>query len=75
MEKLISLLEGIKAGIDYRNETALVEDGLLDSFDIVEIIAAIDDEFDVEIPVMEISPESFNNVESLYALIEKLSEE
>ncbi len=75
MEKLIELLEGIKAGVDFRNEKKLVEDGLLDSFDIVEIIAAIDDEFDVEIPVMEVQPESFNDVESLYALIQRLSEE
>lgn len=75
MEKLIELLEGIKAGVDFRNEKKLVEDGLLDSFDIVEIIAAIDDEFDVEIPVMEVQPESFNDVESLYTLIQRLSEE
>lgn len=75
MEKLIEVLEGIKSGIDYRNEKKLVEDGLLDSFDIVELIAAIDDEFDVEIPVMEIQPEAFNSVESLYALIQKLAEE
>ncbi len=75
MEKLIELLEGIKSGVDFRNEKKLVEDGLLDSFDIVEIIAAIDDEFDVEIPVMEVQPEAFNDVESLYALIERLSEE
>lgn len=75
MDKLIALLEGIKPGVDFKKEKKLIEDGLLDSFDIVEIIAAIDDEFDIEIPVMEVQPEVFNDIENLYALIERLSEE
>ena len=73
MEKLLAILEDMKPGVDFKKK--LIEDGILDSFDIVEIIAAIDDEFDVEIPVMEVQPEVFNDVEKLYALIERLMEE
>ena len=75
MEKLLAILEDMKPGVDFKKEKKLIEDGSLDSFDIVEIIAAIDDEFDVEIPVMEVQPEVFNDVEKLYALIERLMEE
>ena len=75
MEKLLAILEDMKPGVDFKKEKKLIEDGILDSFDIVEIIAAIDDEFDVEIPVMEVQPEVFNDVEKLYALIERLMEE
>lgn len=74
MEKLLAILEDMKPGVDFKKKK-LIEDGILDSFDIVEIIAAIDDEFDVEIPVMEVQPEVFNDVEKLYALIERLMEE
>ena len=44
MERLIELLEEIKEDIDYENETALIDDELLDSFDILQLISAIDDE-------------------------------
>ena len=64
MEKLLAILEDMKPGVDFKKEKKLIE-----------IIAAIDDEFDVEIPVMEVQPEVFNDVEKLYALIERLMEE
>ena len=47
MERLIELLQEIKEDIDFENETALIDDELLDSFDILQLISAIDDEFEV----------------------------
>ena len=52
MEKLYTLLEEIRPDVDFRNITTLVTDGFIDSFDIVSIIASIEDEFAVEIPVV-----------------------
>ncbi len=50
MEELLEVLKGIKPEIDFvKNEENLIEDELLDSFDIISIVAAIDDEFDVKI--------------------------
>ena len=51
MEKLYTLLEDIRPDVDFRNITTLITDGFIDSFDIVTIIASIEDEFSVEIPV------------------------
>ena len=72
MEKLIELLQEIKEDIDYENETALIDDELLDSFDILQLISAIDDEFDVAIPAAMIIPQNFNNVEALWNMIQEL---
>ena len=47
MEKLLEILEGIRPDVDFRNETALIDDGILDSFDVVSIISELDDAFDV----------------------------
>ena len=53
MEKLYTLLEEIRPDVDFRNITTLVTDGFIDSFDIVSIIASIEDEFAVDSMVAE----------------------
>jgi acyl carrier protein len=72
MEKLLELLKGIRPDVDFVNETALIDDGILDSFDVVSIISEIDDEFGVQIRINELDPENFNSVEAIWALIQKL---
>ena len=74
MERLIELLKEIKEDVDYENETALIDDELLDSFDILQIISAIDDEFDVAIPAAMIIPQNFNSVEALWNMVQELME-
>lgn len=73
MEKLLELLKGVRPDVDFENETALIDDGLLDSFDVVSIISEIDDVFGVQIRINELDPENFNSVEAIWSLIQKLS--
>lgn len=75
MEELIQVLKEIKPDIDFENEENLIEDELLDSFDIISIVSAIDSEFDVKITAKDIIPENFNSVQALYKLIQRLEEE
>lgn len=72
MEKLLKILKGIRPDVDFENEKALIEDGILDSFDVVSIISELDDEFGVQIKITELDPENFNSVESIWALVQKL---
>ncbi len=72
MEQLLELLQGIRPDVDFENETALIDDGLLDSFDVVAIISEIDDKFDVQIRINELDPENFNSAEAIWNLIQKL---
>ena len=74
MEKLIEILSAIHPEVDFENTVDLIDDGILDSLDIVTIVTEINDVFDVTIPAEEIVPENFNSAEALYALIEKLDE-
>lgn len=72
MEKLLELLKGVRPDVDFVNETALIDDGLLDSFDVVSIISEIDDVFGVQIRINELDPDNFNSAEAIWNLIQKL---
>lgn len=72
MGKLLEILKGIRPDVDFENETSLVDDGILDSFDVVSIISELDDAFGVQIRIDELDPENFNSAASIMALIEKL---
>ena len=72
MEELLNLLKDIRPDVDFENETELIDDGILDSMDVVSRISAMDDVFDVQIRITELDPENFNSVENLWALIQSL---
>lgn len=75
MEELLKILKEIHSDVDYETCTTLIDDGILDSFDIISIITEVSSEFDVQIPANEIVPENFNSAEALWKLIERLEEE
>ena len=75
MEQLIEILSDLHPDVDFEAEKGLVDDGILDSLDIVTLITEINDAFDISIPAEEIIPENFNSAEALFALICKLDEE
>ena len=60
--------------VDFETCTTLIDDKILDSFDIVSLIAEIDNTFDVAVPAEEIVPENFNSAEALWAMIQRLDE-
>lgn len=72
MEQLLIILKSIRPDVDFANETALIDDGILDSFDVVSIISELDDAFDVQIRINELDPENFNSAEAIWKLIQEL---
>ena len=74
MEKLLEILRDLHDDVDFEAEEALIDDGILDSLDIVAIVTEVTSEFDVRIPPEEIIPENFNSAAALWALISRLDE-
>ena len=74
-ETIISLLEDIKDDIDFESCTTLIDDGLLSSLDIIQLIGALNDEFDISIPATEIVPANFNSVDSMVSMVKRLDDE
>ena len=66
---------GLHPDVDFETEEHLVDDKILDSFDIVSLIAEINENFDIAVTAKDILPENFNSARALYALIQRLEEE
>ena len=75
MDEIIKILEEIKPGVDFNTENNLIEEEILDSFDIVTLVAKLNDEFDIEISPADLVPENFNSAQAIYSLVSKLEEE
>ena len=71
---VLEILQDIRNDIDFENETALIDDDLLESLDIVAIVGEFNEEFDVEISLEDLLPENFNSVDAMVELITRAQE-
>lgn len=71
MEKLLNALSEVRDDVDFANQMHLVAEGVIDSLDLTQIIAALDETFDVHIPSGEIEPENFDSAGQMLALVHR----
>ena len=74
MEELLNILNELHEDVDFEITDGLIEDGILDSLDIVTLVTEISARLDVSIPPEEIIPENFNSAEALCDLICRLED-
>ena len=72
MEQLMELLRDLRPDVDFETETALIDDGILGSFDITSLVNSIMDEFDVKMDMSDLEPENFNSAEAIWDFIQSL---
>ena len=75
MEELMNILDELRPDVDFETETALIDNGILDSFDIVSLVNQLNDAFDIEIRPSDLIPANFNSAQAMLALVEKLQDE
>ncbi len=75
MEKLLEILEEIRPDVDFANEKKLIDDGVLDSFDIIQVVMTLNENYGIDINVEDLEPDNFNTVEAMMELITKLQNE
>ena len=75
MDELRAILTELHDDVDYDTCTTLIDDRILDSFDIVTLVAEIDDRMDVRIPPEHMVPENFNSMKAIFDLITRLEDE
>lgn len=69
-EEILEILENLRPDVDFENETKLITDGILESFDIVAILGELNDAFDIEVRVGDLVPDNFNSVDGMVALVQ-----
>ncbi|WP_299164499.1 acyl carrier protein [uncultured Eudoraea sp.] len=70
-KKILDFLTEIRPEFDFTTSSNFIEEGMLDSFDIVSLVASLDEEFGISIDGTEILPENFSNVDSIFQLLIK----
>ncbi len=69
METILNMLIELRPEHDFKNSDDFIEDGLLDSFDIITLIDMIQEEYNVTIDGLDIVPENFRSVEAIASLV------
>ena len=72
MEQLLKILQEVKPGAVFENVDDLVEEGILDSLTIVELISVLEDEYEIEVTMEEFVPENFKTVDTILDMIDRL---
>ena len=71
-EQLLAILKDIKPEVDFESATTLIDDNILDSFDIVTVVVELNDAFDIAVSVDDLVPENLNSVDAMIELINSL---
>lgn len=74
MEQLMEILRELRPDVDFERETALIDDGILGSFDITALVNELMDEFGVELSMADLEPENFNSAQAIYEFIQSLQD-
>lgn len=74
-EQVMEILKELHPDVDFENQENLIDDGILDSMDIVRLVTELTDRFDVKIKARDIIPANFNSAKAICALVERISEE
>lgn len=74
-EEILDILQELHEDVDFEAERAMVDDKILDSFDLVTLVTELGDAFDVDITAKDFIAENFNDVDSLTEMIARLMDE
>ncbi|MBF7045288.1 acyl carrier protein [Campylobacter volucris] len=72
MNNILEILQNVKPGVDYKTNQDLVSNGIISSFDILQIIMELEAKFDIEIQPQHIEPENFNSASAIMAMVERI---
>ena len=70
-EKIVNILTELRPEFDFNEPLNFIEEGMLDSFDVINLVTALDSEFGISIDGTDVLPDNFSSVENIEALLRK----
>lgn len=71
MERIYKILNELRPEFDFRASKDFIEDGLLDSFDVVSLVTELEDSFDCLIDALDVLPENFCTIDKIAEVVRK----
>ncbi|WP_459189870.1 phosphopantetheine-binding protein [Parabacteroides sp. APC149_11_2_Y6] len=70
-EKIVAILNGLRPEFDFNESVNFIEEGMLDSFDVINLVNELDTNFGISIDGVDVMPENFSSIESIENLLHK----
>lgn len=71
MDAIYTMLTEIRPEFDFHESANFIDDGMLDSFDVITLVAMLEEKYDIKIDALDIMPENFSQVESIASIVKK----
>lgn len=71
MDAIYEMLDELRPECDFHASSNYIEDGLLDSFDVISLVTMLEEKYEIMIDALDILPENFESAEALSTLVEK----
>ena len=69
--KIVEILNEIRSEFDFNSDVNFIENGMLDSFDVVALITALDEEYNISIDGTDIIPDNFSTLNAIENVLSK----
>ena len=72
-EKIVEILKDLRPEFDFTEGVDFIEEGMLDSFDIISLVDELEAKFGIKIQGVDVIPENFSTLDKIETLLKKYS--
>jgi len=70
-EKIVDILTELRPEFDFSEDVDFIEEGMLDSFDVVSLVEELEAQFNIKISGVDVIPENFSTIDNIIHLLKK----
>ncbi len=70
-QQIIEILEELRPEFDFSRDVNFIEEGMLDSFDVVSLVTTLDEQYSISIDGVDVLPENFSSISKIIELLHK----
>jgi D-alanine--poly(phosphoribitol) ligase subunit 2 len=70
-EKIVEILTDLRPEFDFNEDVNFIEEGMLDSFDVVSLVDELESQFNIKISGTDVIAENFSSLDKIEALVKK----